>query len=357
MTKTWRVCGINFEHGHMHHLLELAHEHPQVEVVGVCHEDIETMQPSIDRLALSQDKVYTDYRRCLEETKPDIVMLCPATGGHAQWTLRVAPYNVHVFMEKPFAASVADARQMIAALQEMGKGLIINWPLRWYPPHVTSKRLIDEGVIGEITGVHYYDGNRGPVHPRDDSEPTPEMKSKSWFYKRDAAGGSLADYLGYGVTLASWFNGGQEPLEVTCVQDIPPGLEVDEHSVTVVRYKHGLSKFETRWGTFTDPWVQQPQPKCGFVITGERGTISSYDYEPSIRVQTREHPEGRVMPVDTLEAPFQNPLQYFIHCLETNTKVEGPLSPELSLLGQRIIDAAQESARLKRTVSFAELEL
>ena len=48
-----------------------------------------------------------------------------------------------------------------------------------------------------------------------------------------------------------------------------------------------LSKFETRWGTFTDPWTLQPQPKCGFVIVGSEGTISSYDYEEVIRVQTR----------------------------------------------------------------------
>ena len=60
--------------------------------------------------------------------------------------------------------------------------------------------------------------------------------------------------------------------------DIPEGLEVDEHSITVARYAQGLSKFETRWGTFTDPWVTQPQPKCGFVITGTHGTISSYAY-------------------------------------------------------------------------------
>ena len=51
------------------------------------------------------------------------------------------------------------------------------------------------------------------------------------------------------------------------------GLEVDEHSVSVVRYARGLSTFETRWGTFTDPWTHQPQPKCGFVLKGTDGTI------------------------------------------------------------------------------------
>ena len=100
------------------------------------------------------------------------------------------------------------------------------------------------------------------------------MKRKSWFYKKAEGGGSLLDYLGYGVTLGTWFHGGRKPIEVTAVTDLPNGLEVDQHSVTVARYASGLSKFETRWGTFTDPWTHQPQPRCGFVLKGTEGTIA-----------------------------------------------------------------------------------
>jgi glucose-fructose oxidoreductase len=72
--------------------------------------------------------------------------------------------------------------------------------------------------------------------------------------------------------------------------------------------------------------------------------------EPTVRVQTRDCPAGRDVAVDLLESPHQNPVQYVIDCLETGAPVEGPLSPEISRLGQQIIDAAQESARQKKTV-------
>jgi len=39
---------------------------------------------------------------------------------------------------------------MIAAMRKAAKLLAINWPLAWVPAHVTTKRLIDEGTIGEI---------------------------------------------------------------------------------------------------------------------------------------------------------------------------------------------------------------
>ena len=144
-------------------------------------------------------------------------------------------------------------------------------------------------------------------------------------------------------------------MEVTCVVDEPRGLEVDEHSVTITRYDFGLSKFETRWGTFSDPWTHQPQPRCGFVLVGREGTISSYDYAPTLRVQTRQRPEGFDVPSDELRAPLRNPIEYMLSCIEAGKPVEGPLSVEVSRVGQQIVDAAAMSAREKRTVKFAEL--
>lgn len=355
MARPWRIAGINFDHMHMGDLLRLVYAHPTAEIVGVCHEERERMAQAIADFAIPDECVFTDYRACLERTKPDLVILCPATAHHADWTEKVAPFGVHILMEKPFASTVAEADRMIAAVANTGKMLAINWPLRWVPAHVTAKRLIGEGIIGQLIEVHYYDGNRGPLHHvADKVETTPEYfareKSKSWFYRKAAGGGSLQDYLGYGTTLGTWYLDGAVPIEITCTADIPQGLEVDEHSITVARYTFGLSKFETRWGTFTDPWTHQPQPKCGFVLKGTGGTIASYDYDSVIRVQTRDHPEGKDIPVDRLEAPFRNPIEYVLHCLQTGASVEGPLSPALCRIGQQMVDTAARSAEQKRTL-------
>jgi predicted dehydrogenase len=353
MKKRWKIAGINFDHMHMGDLLRQVHEHPHADIVGIADAEPARMASAVANFGLPLERVFTDYRRCLEETRPDLVILCPATAEHAKWTKLVAPYGAHVLVEKPFASTLAQADAMIAALTTTKKQLIINWPLRWYPAHVTAKRLVDEGRIGRVLEVHYYDGNRGPLwHTADKIETTPSAakKAKSWFYKKSAGGGSLLDYLGYGATLGTWFMDGRAPLEVTAVVDQPKGLEVDEHSVTVCRYETGLSKFETRWGTFTDPWKLQPQPKCGFVLVGSKGTLSSYDFEPTVRLQTAAKPEGEDLPVDKLEHPFHNPVAYVLHCLETGKKIDGPLSLKIARIGQQIVDSAVRSARLRKTV-------
>lgn len=350
-----RVTGINFDHFHMGDLLRMAFEHPQVEIVGVCDDQPGRMREAVRNFGLPAARVFTHVEQCLERTRPDFAILCPAPARHAEYVERVARHRVHLLVEKPFASSVREADRMIAAAKRHRVRLAINWPLRWVAAHATAYRLLAEGRIGELEEVHYYGGNRGPLWHGADKvalEPTAAAKRRSWFYRRRLGGGSLLDYLGYGATLGTWFHQGRKPLEVTAVTDWPNGLEVDEHSITVARYAAGLSRFETRWGTFSDPWTHQPQPRCGFVLKGSDGTISSYDYDRTVRLQTRRQPAGETVPADRLQPPLENPIQYFVDCLRRDRAPEGPLSTRISRIGQQIVDSAVLSAKLKRTVKL-----
>jgi glucose-fructose oxidoreductase len=353
----WRVAGVNFDHMHMGDLLREVASHPEAEIAGIADRSRERMAGAIGAFGIPDERVFTDLDACLSATRPDLVIICAATAEHADHVERVARHATHILVEKPFAASVAEADRMVAAVAPTGKLLAINWPLAWYPCHVTTKALIDEGTIGDVVEVHFYDGNRGPLfHLADKVEVTPEeveaAKPGSWWYKKASGGGSLLDYLGYGVTLGTWFLDGEKPLEVTSVVDETPGIEVDQHSITVCRYKRGLSKFETRWGTFTDPWTLQPQPKCGFVVVGTHGTISSYDYEPHVTVQTRARPQATPVPARELPPGRRGPIEYVLDCIATGRKIEGPLDPAICRIGQQIIDSAVLSARTKRTVEL-----
>ncbi len=351
------VLGICFDHMHMGDLLRQVHDHPDAEIAGIYDPDRTRMAGAIASFGISEDRVFTDLDACLAATKADLAIVCSATAEHANTVRALAPHGLNVMVEKPFAANVDDARAMIAAMEGTGQRLAINWPLAWYPSHNTAKRLVDDGTIGRLIEVHFYDGNRGPLyHLADKVEVTPEeverQKPGSWWYRKAAGGGSLLDYLGYGTTLGTWFMGGDAPIEVTAMVDETPGIEVDQHSITVARYGRGLSKFETRWGTLTDPWTQQPQPRCGFQLVGTDGSISSWDYDDHVVLQTRADTTHRKVPVDNLPKGRRAVIEYMLDCIDRDAPVTGVLDPQMALIGQRIIDSAVKAATEKRTVKL-----
>lgn len=338
-------------------LLRMVTETPGCSIAGIYDADIHKMSPAIKTYSLPMDCVYNDLSTALAKSNADVAIVCSTTAEHANVTVAAFEAGLHVICEKPFAANVADADRMIDAAAKAGKTLAINWPLAWYPPHITTKRLIEGGVIGDVLEVHFYDGNRGPLrHLADKVEVSEadavERKRASWWYDPARGGGSLLDYLGYGTTLGTWFMDGREPRTVTAITDNVDTTFVDEHAIVVCRYESGLSKFETRWGTFTDPWTIQPQPKCGFVVVGSLGTITSYDYEDHVTVQTMAQPFPTQIAVDKLAAPMRNIIEHFDATAASPETLHAPLTPRICRIGQKITDLAVASAAAGRTLEY-----
>lgn len=333
---TYRVVGANFDQMHIGTNLQWAADHPDVEIVGVCDEEPTTSTASLpeiaDALEICEERRYADLERCLEETHPDVVIGCPRNSLHAEFVERVAPYDIHVVVEKPLATSVADADRMIDAMADTDNLLAVNWPVTWYPEMQEVKRLVDAGTIGDVIEVQYYAGNAGA--PPDES----------WFYDAEAGGGSLMDYLGYGVTFSTWFRDGDLPTSVTTETYVPDGEEVDFQSSTVARYDDGLSTLQTSWRMFTHPWEIQPQPTKGYELVGTEGTISTRERDAPVRVQTTDRPEGYVVEPSPLDPPHQNLVQYLVHCIDEGVEPTGPTDPEFCRSAQRILDTARRSA-------------
>ena len=356
----WRVAVVGFEHMHAGDQIAVVTELDSTVLAGVYGDDVDLMTTVCDELAVPSDVRFADLDTLMAGARPDIAVICSTTGEHRRLVEYFASRNVHVLLEKPFAAGIGDAHAMVAAARAGSVQLGINWPLAWYPVHRTAQRLIADGAIGAVTEVHYYDGNRGPLfhtHGKREIDPAAvaATKAATWWYDAAQGGGSLRDYLGYGTTLATWFRDGELPSEISAHVHRAPGDDVDEQAVVVASYPAGLSTFQTRWGTFTDPWTHQPHPRCGFVIVGTGGTIASFDYADAVQLQTDAHPEGVAVPVDTLEPQESGGIANLVHALDTGTSLTGPISWQTSLAGQRMIEAAHTSAQSGKSVLLSEI--
>ncbi|HSI65155.1 MAG TPA: gfo/Idh/MocA family oxidoreductase, partial [Candidatus Saccharimonadia bacterium] len=67
-----------------------------------------------------------------------------------------------------------------------------------------------------------------------------------------------------------------------------------------------------------------------------------------------QKPEGYTIPADALQSPNRNPIENVIHHLETGAPLIGPLTVEISRIGQQIVDTAYLSAQQKKTLKLVE---
>jgi UDP-N-acetyl-2-amino-2-deoxyglucuronate dehydrogenase len=94
--------------------------------------------------------VETDYGRVLQRRDVDIVAICTPSDLHPAETIAGAEAGKHLVIEKPVALNVADLRRMHVAVQQAGVRTVVGFVLRWNPLFVTVKRLIADGVLGDI---------------------------------------------------------------------------------------------------------------------------------------------------------------------------------------------------------------
>lgn len=344
---TWRFVAADFDQMHQNTNVGWIADHPDAELVAVCDSDPDTstgsMQRAVEELGLDEDQAYDALDTCLEATEPDVVFGAPKNSEHADFVETVAPYDVHVIVEKPMAMSLADADRMVSAMAGTDNLLTINWPVMWDPGRHAVRRLVqDEGVVGDVIEIQYYGGNAGA--PPDGS----------WFYDPDAGGGSLLDYLGYGATFATWFRDGELPSTVAADTYVPPDQEVDVQSVTTCEYDRGLSTYQTTWRMISNPWEVQPQPPKGYEVVGTRGSVSTRDRGAPVRVQTRDQPDGYTVDPAPLPDRFTNAVHYLIDCLETGRDPTGPPSASFCREAQRIIETAQRSAERGERLELVE---
>lgn len=89
----------------------------------------------------------------LTDAAVDAVLIATSHRSHRQLVEAAARAGKHVFIEKPLALSVEDARACVKAAEAAGIVLQVGFQRRRHPAHREMKRLIDEGAIGQIQSL------------------------------------------------------------------------------------------------------------------------------------------------------------------------------------------------------------
>ena len=123
--------------GNMGRSHALAYENnPGFAIAGL----VNRSKPELD-VALADYPILPEYYAALKELRPDLVSISTYAESHADYAIAAIEAGSHVFLEKPIATNLADARRVTAAARANGRKLVVGYILRHHPAWV---RLIKE---------------------------------------------------------------------------------------------------------------------------------------------------------------------------------------------------------------------
>lgn len=103
---------------------------PGFELVGLVNRSVPDLPPELAGVPLF---------RTFEEglaLSPDLVSINTYTDTHADLAIRAMEAGAHVFVEKPLAATVEDARRVVEAARRLKRKLVVGYILRHHPSWV-----------------------------------------------------------------------------------------------------------------------------------------------------------------------------------------------------------------------------
>ena len=112
------------------------HADPAFEVVGLVNRSPVDLPEELRAYPL-----FSDYAAALAAVKPDLVCVATYSDSHADYAVAAMEAGAHVFVEKPLATTVADARRVVDCATRLQRKLVVGYILRHHP---SWQRLIAE---------------------------------------------------------------------------------------------------------------------------------------------------------------------------------------------------------------------
>jgi predicted dehydrogenase len=179
------------------------------------HEDVIPQTQNVTRPGVPESHIFADWKRMIDETKPDIVWAFTPTNGHLEVVRYCAPKGIHVIMEKPLAATFAEALEIQALARRYHILVLTNYGSTWQAGQYAAKAAIDAGEIGKVWRLHGMQGSGGPGDPKTSS-------FAAWLADPlQNGGGAMMDFGCYLALWSVWLKGMPDSVYAT-VQHIKP---------------------------------------------------------------------------------------------------------------------------------------
>ncbi|MBN2322847.1 MAG: Gfo/Idh/MocA family oxidoreductase [Spirochaetes bacterium] len=175
------------------------------ELKAICGRDEEGVKAAAEKYGW--ESYETSWKKLVERDDIDIVDINTPNSSHAEIAIAAAEHGKHVFIEKPLAMNIEEAKRIADAVRKAGVKHMVSFNYRRFPALTFAKQIMNEGRLGKIfhfRALYLQDWIVDPDFPL------------VWrLDKKTAGSGALGDLCAHIVDMALWLVGDIKSVSAT----------------------------------------------------------------------------------------------------------------------------------------------
>ena len=236
--------------------------------------------------------VYADWRGLLDRESPDCVFVCTPPLLHREPAVEALARGIHVYLEKPIARGLDDARAIVEAAETGTAVCAVGYQWRAVEVLDDLRDAVDGQALGLLIGI-----GTGPT------------RSRPWFLNRLEGGGNLLERASHGIDLARAVAG--DVVEVQAIAGTVPlaqsageSGDIEDAAAIVLRFANGAV------GSSTIAWTRDGLP--GRYSLDVLGSESSLHLELDPDFKLTGVSRGRTIEAKTTQHPIERGVARFL---------------------------------------------
>jgi myo-inositol 2-dehydrogenase/D-chiro-inositol 1-dehydrogenase len=289
-----------------------------VELAAVC--DVDEARAR----ALGGDAAaYTDWRELFDRESLDAVFVCTPPMLHREMTVEALGRGVHVYLEKPVARGLEDARAIVDAAAASDAVCAVGY--QWRAVEVLDD--LREALAGQEVGLLIGIGT-GPT------------KSRPWFLNRVQGGGNLLERASHGIDLARAIAGEVVSVQTTAstvplAQSAGERGDIEDAAAITLRFASGAV------GTSSIAWTRDGLPGRYSVDVVATESSLRLDLDPTFTL--RGVSRGGEIDAGMTQHPIERGVRRFFEAAEAGDKSRVFCTPADAAGSLAVVIACEEA--------------
>ncbi len=275
--------------------------------------------------ALGIKNTYSDYGEMLKNPDVDAVVIALPTHLHLKCAQQAAEAKKDIFLEKPIAVTVEEAKEVIATAQRNSVKLMVGYPMRFNKHFQKVKDDIENGLLGDVENAHATYVGSGPFFHRADGHspmPVPDW----WFNTQLTGGGVLVDLGCHLINLLRWWFG--EVVDIKGQFGHRLRMDFEDSAMCLAKFESG-SVAVINVGWFSQEYLLRVD-----LLGSVKHVSVSHMPPPTMSAMYQMLTKG----ISSFNEPHFDELQYFVDCL-----LEGESPSPAGLDGLRDLEAISKA--------------